>query len=150
MRELGIPSKLISLARMTISNSMCQVKVVGERSDVFRVSSGLRQGDALSPILFNLALEYAMRRTGYNEKSCIYYKAEKMGLKVNDSKTKYMVTGNAASKFRQTSNTSAPVLTTENEVRIEVNERPAAGSRCYFALSSIFRSRCEENQAVDL
>ena len=31
-------------------------------SDIFPVRNGLKQGDALSPLLFNFALEYAIRR----------------------------------------------------------------------------------------
>ena len=31
-------------------------------SDMFPIRNGLKQGDALSPVLFNFALEYAIRR----------------------------------------------------------------------------------------
>jgi hypothetical protein len=31
-------------------------------SDVFPIKNGLKQGAALSPLLFNFALEYAIRR----------------------------------------------------------------------------------------
>jgi len=35
-------------------------------SDRFPISNGLRQEDALSPMLFNFALEYAIRRVQVN------------------------------------------------------------------------------------
>jgi hypothetical protein len=38
------------------------VRVQGELSDPFEVGKGLRQGDVLSPVLFNLALESVLRR----------------------------------------------------------------------------------------
>jgi hypothetical protein len=38
------------------------VRVQGELSDPFEVGKGLRQSDALSPVLFNLALESVLRR----------------------------------------------------------------------------------------
>jgi len=34
---------------------------MGETSEAFKCKTGLRQGDALSPILFNLALEQVIR-----------------------------------------------------------------------------------------
>ncbi|CAG4970890.1 unnamed protein product [Colias eurytheme] len=39
-----------------------KVKVCRGFTDVFEVTTGLKQGDALSPILFNLALEYLIRK----------------------------------------------------------------------------------------
>jgi len=35
-------------------------------SDRFAIRNGLKQGDALSPMLFNFALEYAIRRVQVN------------------------------------------------------------------------------------
>jgi hypothetical protein len=37
-------------------------------SDAFPIKNGLKQGDALSPLLFNFALAYAIKRVKTNEK----------------------------------------------------------------------------------
>ena len=36
-------------------------------SDMFLIRNGLKQGDALSPMFFNFALEYAIRRVQVNQ-----------------------------------------------------------------------------------
>jgi len=36
-------------------------------SDIFPIRNGLKQGDALSPLLFNFALDYAIRRVMVNQ-----------------------------------------------------------------------------------
>ena len=36
-------------------------------SDKFPIRNGLKQGDALSPMIFNFALEYAIRRVQVNQ-----------------------------------------------------------------------------------
>jgi hypothetical protein len=58
------PARLIKLCR---SGRYCIVRVGKHLSDTFPVKNGLKQGDALSPLLVNLALEYAVRRVQINK-----------------------------------------------------------------------------------
>ena len=49
---------------MTLVDTSSGVVVGGKRSKVFKISRGVRQGDALSALLFNAALHKAMGRLG--------------------------------------------------------------------------------------
>ena len=60
--EFGIPMKMIRLAKICMTETYSRVRVGKNLSDMFRIKNGLKQGDAISPLLFNFALEYAIRR----------------------------------------------------------------------------------------
>lgn len=61
LRNFGLHPKLIRLIELTLTNTNSKIKFRGEMSEPFQVKTGLRQGDGLSPLLFNCALEYIMR-----------------------------------------------------------------------------------------
>lgn len=50
------------------NNKTFKVKYQYKSSDTFKVKSGLHQGDVLSPMLFNVALEWVMRTTRETQK----------------------------------------------------------------------------------
>jgi len=47
---------------MSLAETYSRVQVGENVSDRFPIRNGLKQGDALSQLLFNYALEYAIRR----------------------------------------------------------------------------------------
>ena len=67
LMEFGIPKKLIRLIKMCLTETYSRVRVGKNLSDMFPIKNGLKQGDALSPLLFNFALEYAIRRVQVNK-----------------------------------------------------------------------------------
>jgi hypothetical protein len=60
--EFGITLKLVRLIKMCLNGTYSRARVGKHLSDRFVIKNGLKQGDALSPLLFNFPLEYAIRR----------------------------------------------------------------------------------------
>jgi hypothetical protein len=67
LMEFGIPIKLERLIKVCLSETYSRVRVATHLSDTFPIKNGLKQGDALSPFLFNFALEYTIRRVQTNQ-----------------------------------------------------------------------------------
>ena len=64
--EFGIPRKLVKLVKMSLTETYSSVRVGKNVSDRLSIRKGSKQGDALTPMLFNFALEYAIRRVQVN------------------------------------------------------------------------------------
>ena len=52
---------------MCMNETYSRVRVGKNLSDMFHIRNGLKEGDALSPLLFNFALKYAIRRVQVNQ-----------------------------------------------------------------------------------
>jgi hypothetical protein len=65
--EFGIPMKLVRLIKMCLNETYGEVRIGKHLSDNFPIKNGLKQGDALSPLLLNFALEYAIRKVRENQ-----------------------------------------------------------------------------------
>ena len=63
LHSVGFPNKYVNLIRNIHEDSRCQVNVDGELSPEFYVSSGVLQGNVLSPLLFAVLVDYVMKET---------------------------------------------------------------------------------------
>lgn len=71
MSEFGIPYKLVQITKATMNGSKGKVLIQHTISEPFDIKTGLRQGDCLSTLLFNLALEKVARALSVNWKGTI-------------------------------------------------------------------------------
>jgi len=55
--EHGTAMKLVRLIKLCLNETYSRVREINNLSDLFPLTKGLEKGDALSPLLFNFALE---------------------------------------------------------------------------------------------
>jgi hypothetical protein len=65
--EFGVLMKLVRLIKMWPAETYSRGRVVKNLCDMFPIRNDSKQGDSLSPQLFNFALEYAIKRVQVNE-----------------------------------------------------------------------------------
>ena len=60
--KFGVPKKLVRLIKTCLDGTQSKVRIGNYLYSSFPIENGLKQGDTLSPLLFNLALEYDIRK----------------------------------------------------------------------------------------
>jgi hypothetical protein len=60
--EFGVPMELVRLIKKYLYERYSKLHIGKYLSGTFPIQNGLKQGDVLSPLLFNFALEYAIRK----------------------------------------------------------------------------------------
>ena len=63
LRHYGIPETLVNAIQVLYTNSSSSVMVDGSISKPFCVSTGVLQGDALTPFLFIILVDYLLLRS---------------------------------------------------------------------------------------
>ena len=59
--------KLVKLIKICLNGTCSRVRVGKHLSSVLPMKNGWQQGDGLSPLLFNFALDFTVRRVQINE-----------------------------------------------------------------------------------
>jgi hypothetical protein len=184
MKEFGIPMKLVRLVKMNLANTNSKVKIQGKLSPSFETTIGLRQGDSLSTLLFNLCMEKIIRNIRINPGGTIFNRTRKclayaddivilgrsegnikrtleemaattlqIGLQMNDIKTKYVINRYYGNKVKEIELMEkkyekvesfkylGSVMTSLNDIKMEIKSKIAVGNKCYYALGPILKRR---------
>jgi len=65
--DFGVPKKPVKLIKMCLTETYSRVRVGKNLSDKFPIRNDLKPGDALTPLLLNFTLEYAVRCIQVNQ-----------------------------------------------------------------------------------
>jgi N-acetylglucosamine kinase-like BadF-type ATPase len=66
LTEFGVRMKLVRLINMCLNETCSKLRIGKLLSDAVHIQSAIKQGDALSLLVFNSALEYAIRKVKEN------------------------------------------------------------------------------------
>jgi hypothetical protein len=124
MQELSIPPKLVRLTQATMEGTTAKVNIQNELSGSFHVRNGLRQGDVLACVLFNIALEKIICELNINQCGNIFYKSVQILAYANDS---FVYLG--------------ALITADNNISTKISNRITLANRSYFGMVNKLKAK---------
>jgi len=82
LREFHFQEKLKKLVGISILETFVKVKVGNINTDSILVKSGLKQGDVMSPIVFNIVVEKVVREMNITPQEGVKFQESSIGLLV--------------------------------------------------------------------
>ncbi|VVC32177.1 Reverse transcriptase domain [Cinara cedri] len=168
LKDFKFPRKIINLIGTSLNHTDIQVKIGNVTSQPTRVTTGLRQGDALSPLLFNLVLERVIREMNISKgvilgqiRNGMLAYADDIALLGEDLDMikrlgKYLLASRRNRnggleqyikieelKFKRVSQFKflGPMITEDNDIKTEVSTRIQLANRGYYGLEDGLKDR---------
>jgi hypothetical protein len=64
----------MNLVEATVDSTVAKVETQTEITKLFEIRDGLKQGDGLAPLLFNIEMEYVVRKVRVDGNATLQYK----------------------------------------------------------------------------
>jgi hypothetical protein len=112
--EFRVPMKLVRPIKMCSNETYSKIRLGTILSDNFLIQNGLNRGDVLTPLLFNFALEYAIRKVQENQ----------VGLKLNGTHQLQVCSDNVnllSDNIDTMKKNTETLIDTSKEISLEVN-----------------------------
>ena len=72
LRSYGFPNKILNIIKLLYDGSTLCVRVGGTNTESFDITSGVKQGDVLTPVLFNMVVDWITMRIFDDEDGIVW------------------------------------------------------------------------------
>jgi len=110
------PKKLVILCRILNNEVYAKVKIGEHLSSEFNINKGLRQGDAIAPLLFNISIGITIRRSKVETWGTIFDKCSQIMAFADD----VVIMGR---RLQDVEDVFMSLVEQTNKMGLEVNER---------------------------